>query len=136
MTGFDDFTMSLLTNEEVLKMHSNSRHSHQVWRKKINDIEHVLWTSVSSTGGQYIAAFNLGESNSEIEISLNSLLTSPCNIGKVFNLDSITLIESLHRAEKTGLVKIVRTAGLDYIKLNEGYSFIDCVVRYYEEIIQ
>ena len=30
MTGFDDFTMSLITNEEILKMHKNSRHSHQV----------------------------------------------------------------------------------------------------------
>ena len=76
------------------------------------------------------------EAKSETEIGLNSLLISPCNIGKVFNLDSITLIESLHRAEKTGLVKIVRTAGLDYIKLKEGYSFIDCVIKYYEEIVQ
>ena len=73
MTGFDEFTMSLLTNEDILKMHSNSRHSHQVWRKKINDIEHVLWTSISSTGGQYIAVFNLGESNSEIEINFEDL---------------------------------------------------------------
>ena len=73
MTGFDEFTMSLLTNEELLKMHSNSRHSHQVWRKEIDGIEHVLWTSVSSEGGQYIAVFNAGDKDSEITIPLTDL---------------------------------------------------------------
>lgn len=73
MTGFDEFTMSLLTNEELLKMHLNSRHSHQVWRKEIDGIEHVLWVSVSSEGGLYVAVFNAGESDSEIEIPLTDL---------------------------------------------------------------
>ena len=45
MTGFDDFTMNLLTNEAVLKMHSNARHSHQVWRKTVNGNEFILWTA-------------------------------------------------------------------------------------------
>ena len=73
MTGFDDFTMSLLTNEEILKMHSNSRHSHQVWRKKINEIEHILWIAMSSSGGQYIAVFNVGDFDSEVEIKFTDL---------------------------------------------------------------
>ena len=73
MTGFDDFTMSLLTNEEILKMHSNSRHSHQVWRKKINEIEHILWTAISSLGGQYVAVFNVGDFDSEVEIKFTDL---------------------------------------------------------------
>ena len=73
MTGFDDFTMSLLTNERILQMHRNSRHSHQVWRKKINGVEHILWTSVSSDGGQYAAIFNVGEDSSEIDIPLSDL---------------------------------------------------------------
>lgn len=70
------------------------------------------------------------------EISLSALLSSPCNIGRVFNLDSITMIEALHHAERTGLLRIVRTAGLDYIKLEDGYDFITCVEKYYEEIVQ
>ena len=70
------------------------------------------------------------------EISLSALLSSPCNIGRVFNLDSITMIEALHHAERTGLLRIVRTAGLDYIKLGAGYDFITCVEKYYEEIVQ
>ena len=73
MTGFDNFTMSLLTNEEILKMHSNARHSHQVWRKKINDIEHILWTASSSLSGQYLAIFNVGDLDSEIEIKLSEV---------------------------------------------------------------
>ena len=53
MTGFDEFTMSLLTNEEILKMHRNVRHSHQVWRRETEGCEHILWTGVSTEGGQY-----------------------------------------------------------------------------------
>ncbi len=70
MTGFDEFTMSLLTNEGILDMHSNARHSHQVWKKEIGGIEHILWTAASSEGGQYIAVFNTGDKASEIEIAL------------------------------------------------------------------
>ena len=76
------------------------------------------------------------QAHGNTEISLSNLLSAPCNIGRVFSLDSITMIEILHHAERTGLLRIVRTAGLDYIKLNEDYSFIDCVRKYYEEIVR
>ena len=73
MTGFDDFTMSLLTNEEILKMHRNARHSHQVWRRVINGNEYILWTAASCEGGQYIAVFNAGENDGSVTISLDEL---------------------------------------------------------------
>ncbi len=73
MTGFDAFTMGLLTNEEILKMHRDVRHSHQVWRREIDGVEHILWTGVSSQGGQYIAVFNTGQRDSEITLSLGDL---------------------------------------------------------------
>jgi Alpha-galactosidase len=73
MTGFDDFTMSLITNEEILKMHRNSRHSHQVWRKELDGTEHILWTSASTEGGLYIAVFNTGNNNSNININLSDV---------------------------------------------------------------
>ncbi len=73
MTGFDDFTMSLLTNELILDMHKNARHSHQVWRKDINGIEHILWIAANANGGQYVAIFNVGEESSEITITLEEL---------------------------------------------------------------
>ena len=73
MTGFDDFTLSLLTNRDILAMHRDSRSSHQVWRKEFDGTEHILWTSHSSQGGQYIAIFNTGEQASTITISLQDI---------------------------------------------------------------
>lgn len=68
------------------------------------------------------------------EIPLNELLTAPCNIGRVFNLDSITMLDGLYRIEKLGLIKINRTAGLDVIVLQSEFSFIECVENYYASI--
>lgn len=73
MTGFDPFTMSLLTNEGILKMHQDARHSHQVWRKEIDGIEHILWMAAGARGGWYLAIFNAGEKDSEVRISLSDL---------------------------------------------------------------
>lgn len=73
MTGFDAFTMGLITNEAVLKMHRDSRHAHQVFRREINGVEHVVWCAVDSEGGLYTAVFNAGEEDSEVSISLEEL---------------------------------------------------------------
>lgn len=69
-----------------------------------------------------------------IEISLNDLLTSPCNIGKVFNLDSITMLDVLYEIEKLGEIKINRTAGLDVIHILNKRTFLECVELYYQSI--
>lgn len=68
------------------------------------------------------------------EIGLNELLTAHKNIGRVFNLDVIGMIDALHIAEKTGVIKIIRTAGLDIIRINEQHTFLECVGRYYQNI--
>jgi len=73
MTVMDDFTLKLLTNEGILGMHKNARHAHQVWRKEIDGIEHVLWVAASAKGGFYLAVFNAGEADSEIEIALEDV---------------------------------------------------------------
>lgn len=73
MTGFDEFTMSLLTNEEILKMHKNARHSHQVWRREINGSEYILWTAANAEGGGYFALFNAGEKNGTVKLDLADL---------------------------------------------------------------
>lgn len=73
MTKFDDLTMSLLTNEGILKMHRNARHSHQVWRRKMNGSEIVLWTAADAEGGQYAALFNIGENAADISVPLTEL---------------------------------------------------------------
>ena len=68
------------------------------------------------------------------EIALNELLTAPCNIGRIFNMDAITMLDVLHRAEKTGEIKIIRTAGLDIVRLNNQRTFQECVEMYYASI--
>ena len=73
MTGFDEFTMGLLTNEGVLRMHRNSRHAHQVFRREMCGTEVIVWTAVDCEKGMYIAIFNAGGEDSEIEIPLGDL---------------------------------------------------------------
>ncbi len=71
LTKTDDFTLSLLTNTEILKMHKNSRHAHQLWRKEIGGTEHILWAAQNVEGGCYLAVFNAGDTDSVIDIPLS-----------------------------------------------------------------
>lgn len=64
----------------------------------------------------------------------NELLTAQCNIGRIFNLDAIAMLDVLHEVELRGLLKIIRTAGLDVIELLEDLDFQDCVEHYYMEM--
>lgn len=69
------------------------------------------------------------------EIKLNELLHGTNNIGKIFNLDTISMIELLRNAEKVGELKIIRTAGLDIIQLtNPGLCFWDYAKKFYESL--
>ena len=70
--------------------------------------------------------------NSEIRISL--LQNEKGYIGKVFNLDSITLINALYRLEMLGYIKVIRTAGLDVINIKTDMTFLECVQAYYDEL--
>ena len=73
MTGFDEFTMGLITNEGILKMHRNSRHAHQVFRRLEGENELICWVASDCEGGMYIALFNAGETDGEFEIPLEEL---------------------------------------------------------------
>lgn len=81
-----------------------------------------------------ILAIISDQAKGRIEISLNELLTSSCNIGRIFNLDAITMLDILHKVEKLGEIKIIRTAGLDIIRLNNQRTFQECVDIYYDNI--
>jgi len=75
------------------------------------------------------------QANGQEEVGLNDLLNGKRNIGKVFNLDSISMLEILHEVEKIGEIKIIRTAGLDVIRLtNAKRTFTECVENYYADI--
>lgn len=68
------------------------------------------------------------------ELSLSELLNSPNNIGKIFNLDSVAMLDILYEIEKLGAVKINRTSGLDVINILGDYTFQGCVDSYYKSI--
>ena len=72
--------------------------------------------------------------NGRNEITLNEILRSPKNIGRIFNLDSISMLNALYEIEKLNLIKINRTAGLDVISILKKINFVDCVKNFYASI--
>jgi len=70
----------------------------------------------------------------KLEISLNELLTAPGNIGRILNLDAVSMLDLLYKVEKTGSIKIIRTAGLDIIRIQKQYTFQECVDEYYRSL--
>ena len=90
---------------------------------------------VASTISPWVAlAIIVDQAGESKEISLNELLTAPCNIGKTLNLDAISMLDVLYQIERIGKIKINRTAGLDVIHISEGLTFQDCVDAYYQSI--
>ena len=68
------------------------------------------------------------------EITLTSLFTDERGLGKTFNFDSISMLSLLHKTEQIGELKIIRTAGLDVIRVNRRRTFNECVEHYYAEL--
>ena len=73
MTGFDEFTVKLITNEGILRMHRNSRNAHQIFRRDCEGNEYVAWTASDSEGGVYLAVFNLGEEDGTLAFETEEL---------------------------------------------------------------
>ena len=90
--------------------------------------------SAKSFNPWVIYAVIMDQADGRDEVGLNELLTKPKNIGRVFNLDAITMLDILHNVENEGLIRIIRTAGLDVIYLNKQMTFDECVKKYYETI--
>lgn len=65
----DDWTLSLLTNEEVLHMHRNSHGARQVYR----EADKVVWTAHGEKGDLYVALFNIGEDETKVSVELDQL---------------------------------------------------------------
>ncbi|MBR4972567.1 MAG: glycoside hydrolase family 27 protein [Oscillospiraceae bacterium] len=67
MTLLDDWTLSMLQNEELLRLENGAFHSQQVLRNK----KECVWASVDrKTGEYYLALFNLTDAPREISVSL------------------------------------------------------------------
>lgn len=81
-----------------------------------------------------ILAVIIDQANNEKEIKLSALQNDTNNVGKIFNLDAILMINILSELENKDYVQVVRTAGLDVLRLKTDMNFMDCVNRYYEEL--
>ncbi len=68
------------------------------------------------------------------EVLLSDIQNKAGGAAKIFNLDVITLMDILGQLENLDLIRIVRTAGLDVIRLNENESYFSCIKKYYAEL--
>ena len=98
---------------------------------KAKKIYRKVTPSAESIDPWVALAVIMDQAGEATEVGLNELLTGVKNIG---NLDVITMIDVLHEAEKTGAIKIIRTAGLDIIRIEHRYTFEECVDKFYESI--
>lgn len=67
-------------------------------------------------------------------LNLEDLLNAPGSPGKAFNLDSFALLELLRNLQNQGYVRVIRTAGLDEVRVDTSLTPIECLRLYYEEI--
>lgn len=81
-----------------------------------------------------LLAVIIDQVNGENEIRISAIQNDFGNVGKVFNLDIISLTALLYKIELLGHIKVERTAGLDVVQIRTNWTFDDCVEEYYQEI--
>ncbi|ANY70802.1 alpha-galactosidase [Paenibacillus sp. BIHB 4019] len=86
----DEWTLSLLTNKEVLALHQNSRDARQVYR---DSADRIVWTagSAEGEGTAYVALFNAGDEAAVVSVSLSQL-----------GLDGTRSVRDVWQQEKLG----------------------------------
>lgn len=83
---------------------------------------------------------NDGYAYKNLEIPLSDIQNRKNGAGKLFNLDVITLMDVLSELESRDFLKVVRTAGLDVVRLfawkdlDEREAYKKCVEEYYKEL--
>mgnify|MGYP003587577555 FL=1 len=81
-----------------------------------------------------LLAVIMDQADGQREIKISAIQNNICNVGKVFNLDIITLTNLLYKLELMGYIKVVRTAGLDVVRIEREVEFLECVREYYRAI--
>ncbi len=69
MTDNDEFTLSLLTNKNILKMHKDSRNAKEAVRTACGK---VVWTA-DAPNGKYVALFNIADEEQDVCAELNKM---------------------------------------------------------------
>lgn len=81
----DEWTLSLLTNADVLRLLSASHGAHQIMR---ND-ECAAWHSFGDDSGEYIALFNLSDSEREVSVPETVWTNKPVSIRELWGRDEL-----------------------------------------------
>lgn len=96
LTGFDDFTLSLVTNAELLNIEKQSYCAHQLWRKNSGDCEQIAWFAPTVSGDTwYLALFNAGEKDTAISVNLNELGIAPTKAYDIWEKTSVNVGETV-----------------------------------------
>lgn len=80
----------------------------------------------------YVIVKNLLMSN-KTSVSIDDLMKAPNNIGRVFNLNRVSINEYLDQLRISGYLTINRTAGLDMVYMDLAMKPQDIMVEYYEK---
>ncbi len=93
LPSLDDFTRLLLTNEEVLRMHRDSKNVRQIFR---NDSQLVVTSENSKTSEKYLALFNLKDYEvQDVTVKLKDLeLTGKHRIVDLWNNSNLGTFEN------------------------------------------
>jgi hypothetical protein len=81
-----------------------------------------------------LLAVLVDQAHGQNEIRISAIQNDPCNAGRVFNLDIISLTALLYKIELLGYIKVERTAGLDIVEIQTELDFLGCVREYYQAI--
>ena len=79
----------------------------------------------------YVITKNLSEGKTSV--SIDDLLKSPNNIGRVFNLNRVAINEYLDQLRIAGYLTINRTAGLDMVYVESMLRPEEIMVEYYKK---
>ncbi len=96
MTKFDDFTLSLLTNNELLALLSQSHSAHQVYRRGEAGKEEIVWIASAPDNIRYLAIFNADDSEKNITVNLTECgITDKMNALNIWDKSEIVVSEIL-----------------------------------------
>ncbi|WP_138752607.1 glycoside hydrolase family 27 protein [Paenibacillus sinopodophylli] len=92
MRDNDEWTLSLLTNSEVLDLHRNGRGARQLYREE----ERVAWVAEDASGTKFVALFNTGEQEASVGVSLEQLgLTRAPQVRNLWTQEDLGTLDEL-----------------------------------------
>ncbi len=99
LTSSDAFTLSLITNKEVLRVLKNSTNNHELF----NADDKIAWIADdAATGDKYLALFNSSDNNdpAKISVALKDIgLNSSCTIHDLWSGKKLGIFTNVFSAD-------------------------------------